>query len=76
MKKIIRKEGKIYEVWSNDASFRHTTWTVIGTYDEENATGDVIEPQETPQESISVDDVDNVSTPMKKTRQRRNKKAD
>lgn len=35
MKKIVRKDGKIYEVWSNDATFRHTTWSVIGTYEEE-----------------------------------------
>lgn len=34
MKKIVKKDGKIYEVFSNDASFRHTTWTEVGTYDE------------------------------------------
>lgn len=38
MKKIVRKDGKIYEVWSNDASFRHTTWKEIGTYEEEETT--------------------------------------
>lgn len=34
MNKIVRKDGKIYDVWSNDGSFKHTTWTLIGTYDE------------------------------------------
>lgn len=72
MEKIVKKDGKIYNVWSNDASFRHTTWTVIGTYEEEN----VIQAQETPQESHNDEEVDNLSTNIKKTRQRRNKKVD
>lgn len=36
MNKIVRKDGKIYDVWSNDGSFKHTTWTLIGTYEEED----------------------------------------
>lgn len=72
VEKIVKKNGKIW-LWKDyDVFFRNPITRLIGTYDEE----DEIQAQETPQESISVDDVDNVSTNVKKTRQRRNKKVD
>lgn len=63
MNKIVRKEGKIYDVWSNDGSFRHTTWRIIGEYDENKALG----------EDIS-NEVDNVSADDEKKPQRRKNK--
>lgn len=34
MEKIVKKDGKIILIRSNDGSFRHTTEYIIGTYEE------------------------------------------